>query len=240
MISEKDFVLREAGFWHEVLPTAEAYIRECNAAVEVFEKPFRSFLGSFSNGLVNELAFRLFGAATQASTEVARLSKLEVDRGIEESIAHLSRLRHASREVDHSVSARVVVEARSIAIRLETFFNSGPRDVQVLVHPRFAGCGVIDSCEGDVLKGGVLSEIKAGRRPFRSVDLRQTLCYCALNFSSKQYDIQGICLVNPRRGVYFSESLETVCRRLSGRSAVELLSMIAHYASDPATRFEMV
>ena len=78
-----------------------------------------------------------------------------------------------------------------------------------------------------------LFEVKAGDRLFRGTDVRQALCYCALGFSAKLYDIDSICLVNPRSGTYFQDDLETLCWKIAGLNAAELLGEIVDYISEP-------
>ncbi len=82
----------------------------------------------------------------------------------------------------------------SLAHNLSTFFRYAKARTHftirtIRVSPRFEGCGWLDECEADFLTSNVLVEVKAGDRAFRSIDLRQVLIYCALNFASKKYDI---------------------------------------------------
>src|SRR5262249_341601 len=127
-------------------------------------------------------------------------------------------------------------EALVIADRLNLFLAlRGCTDI--LPSPPFEGCGWLNNAEGDILAGNMLIEIKAGERPFRSIDLRQVLCYGALNFSSRKYEITEICLVNPRLGIYLQQDLETLCEHLAGASASEVLSEIVAYISEPFGRY---
>jgi hypothetical protein len=89
----------------------------------------------------------------------------------------------------------------------------------------------LSSCNGDALWSTTIYEIKAGDRSFRSTDVRQLLIYCALGFAAKLYELDRICLVNPRHGVYFSESLNDLCAALAGRPPTEVLSDIVEYIS---------
>jgi len=127
-------------------------------------------------------------------------------------------------------------EAKKLAIRIERFFS---QQWQCIVpSPRFPGCGWLDEAEGDVLADGVLFEIKAGDRNVRSIDLRQVLVYCALNFVSKSYNILKICILNPRTGCYLHDDLESLCRGCGGASAADTLGEIAEYMSEPLSRLE--
>jgi hypothetical protein len=79
--------------------------------------------------------------------------------------------------------------------------------------------------------------VKAGERGFRGSDIRQMLCYCALNFASKKYEIEDLCLVNPRSGRYITATVEYLCMRVASRSAAEVLADIVEYVSEPPGRY---
>jgi hypothetical protein len=124
-----------------------------------------------------------------------------------------------------------VLEAIQLARRTKQFFRTNGID-SLEVFPEFLGCGWLSSCAGDVYAQGTLYEIKAGDRAFRSIDLRQLLTYCALNFAAKKYDIADVCLLNPREGTFAQFDLNALCGALAGRSAVEVLGDIVEYVSD--------
>ncbi|HEY1537724.1 MAG TPA: hypothetical protein VGF76_27075 [Polyangiaceae bacterium] len=114
-----------------------------------------------------------------------------------------------------------VREATTLALRTEHFFLNATT-AQLVVSPTFAGCGWLSECNGDVLAGRVLYEIKSGDRLFRALDVKQILVYCALNYASNRCQIDEICLVNPREGVHFSESLNVLCEGMTGQSGVRV------------------
>ena len=234
MITEKHFALYHAAFWHQLLPTAESYIRECNTESNRFERPLESSLPASERGMVNEVAFRLFAAGTRVSGGAMEVAPSDQEECIREAREHIQRMRAGKRSVE--LGGGSIDEATTLARRLEQFFSkatTGP----LTVFPPFRGCGWLDTCQADALAGGVLYEVKAGERNFRSVDLRQLICYCALNFAAKAYDIRDVCLVNPRSGKYVSETLERLCQRTAGRAAVEVLGEMVEYVSEPPGRY---
>ncbi|WPO43337.1 hypothetical protein [Tardiphaga sp. 42S5] len=115
--------------------------------------------------------------------------------------------------------------------RFRSFFRILGEGRPIETKPQFSGCGIIDSCEGDVYFDGQLFEIKAGDRNIRSVDLRQLLVYSALNFAEKKRKIERVGLFNPRIGTYFSSTIEELCIEISGRSAIEMLSELVRIFS---------
>lgn len=86
-----------------------------------------------------------------------------------------------------------------------------PREIETLNEiaksNRVASADLIDK---------VLCEVKAGESRFQGRDFRQVLIYAALNFQSRRYDIDSVCLVNPRLGIYLQEDLNNLCLKLAG------------------------
>jgi hypothetical protein len=110
----------------------------------------------------------------------------------------------------------------------------------MIIKPAFPGCGWVSDAEGDVLNGFTLYEVKAGERHFRLADIRQILCYCALDFSSKRYGIQEVVLINPRTGTLIREDLNSLCRKISGTGSADVLSEIISYISEPFSHYQAV
>lgn len=119
-------------------------------------------------------------------------------------------------------------EIFELSARISRFFF-GARTVKI--SPVFNGCGIVDECEGDVIANDVLYEIKAGDRPFRSVDVRQIIAYLSLNCASWQYNITGAGLFNPRRGIHFEAPVHEFCKNMSGLSSAELVSAVVYEIS---------
>lgn len=135
-------------------------------------------------------------------------------------------------------------DAVFVAERLEEFFAKqiieSDGSAQLEIRPKLAGCGWIDAAEADVLFGNTLYEVKAGERHFRMTDLRQLLCYCALNFSSKQYEIRNAALINPRFGTLIRDELDSLCQQIAGASSADVLGEIISYISEPFSRYQSI
>src|SRR5690606_35885981 len=117
---------------------------------------------------------------------------------------------------------------------LLTYF---PGQQSTILRPKFSGCGLISECEGDLIEGTCLYEIKAGDRTFRVVDLRQLLTYSALAYAEGALSFSEIGIFNPRRGVAWRKSLEEVCYALSGlRLNDTLSSLMEQFSSVSASR----
>lgn len=235
MTSEASFSSSHHGFWHDLLPMGEAFVRTANMERARFLPPLeRAEAPPDRRGLVNELAFRLFGRCHDLGVSAASLPPELLSEEAEHARKFIETFRQHGRGPLEVVGEGGIREAVELSARLEAFFARAlASGVKLEIRPPFAGCGWLSNCEGDALAAGTLYEIKAGDRSFRSADFRQMLVYCALAFASKTQDVRRVCLVNPRQGVYFSESLPALCEAMAGRSASEVLGDIVEYAASP-------
>lgn len=231
MITEKTFCLGFSAFWHELLPRLESYVRARNLQLSRYLPPLRSSLRAGERGLTNEIAFRLYAASIVDGRSVGSLPPDRVESCVAEALAHIRGLRQFARQPVIAPFSTHLSEAHQLAERTALFFEAVVKS-RPIVSPKFLGCGWLDECAGDALASPVLYEIKAGHRGIRSVDIRQILCYCALNFASKSYVIEKVCLMNPRMGVYFEEPLTNLCAEAAGASAVEVLADIIEFCCE--------
>lgn len=232
MITEARFAASHHGFWHELLPMGESYIRNCNAGLARFARPLAGSSPARVRGIVNELGFRLFALCIRENYEPSSVPLDVVVTEAERARNFIASFRQHGRAPLPQLDGDGLREGLALASRTKAFFNrAAPADGSLLVEPSFPGCGWLSGCQGDALWATTIYEIKAGERAFRSTDVRQVFIYCALGFASKLYELDRVCLVNPRHGVYFSESLNDLCAALAGRSPTEVLSDIVEYIS---------
>lgn len=236
MTTEKSFVESNQGFWHDLLPLGEVYLRRLNRSVSRFVAPMSNVAASGERGVVNELGFRLFVRFSRLKQNEPVWTDQVVREEAAAALRYVARMRQFGRVTPSAPTGVGLSEAQAIAERLLLFFKELGGE-EIICAPSFRGCGWIADCCGDVFSEGVLFEVKAGDRAFRGIDLRQMMCYPALNFASKQREIHSLCLVNPRHGTYFYASLNDVCHGLAGKSSVELLSSIVDYVSEPMERY---
>jgi hypothetical protein len=236
MSSETRFSTSHSSFWNALLPMGEAYIRAQNAKLERFAPALVSYVSADQRGIINEGAFLIFQEAMRLSRHPSSLLRAEVETLLYQAVEYVARLLPKGPVATEDISDAGYCDAILIAERLHAFFAEGIGDV--VVRPAFPGCGWVDDAEGDVLCGSTLYEVKAGQRHFRLADVRQVLCYCALDFSSKGYGIRSVSLVNPRAGIVIREDLESLCLRLSGTGSNEVLGEIISYISEPFSRYQ--
>jgi len=240
MISEKTFASEFSGFWAETLPflTPQA-IAELNISGTAmgdgrhqWMKPLTCSGDNSNNDVIAETAFGLFAEALKAEEPVVELCKdVALIHRIEESArGRVFGLRRGAVERPQSVYPNTS-EAIHLANRLETYFEDFPLEL-IVIQPRFKGCGILDSCYGDILAKKSLCELKMVDRNLRSADIRQVLAYCALNYRSSQYEINTVTILNPRRGLEFSFGIEKLAEHASGKTATELFHQITTFLAD--------
>jgi hypothetical protein len=116
-------------------------------------------------------------------------------------------------------SREEIEEATILAHRLARFFLTYENKELIVPWPYFAGCGILESCQGDILTGSTLYEVKSGEGGFRLTDLRQVLAYCALNHARPLHTISSVGFINPRVGIFYISNVDTLVRSAAGISA---------------------
>lgn len=230
MITEKAFALSHRSFWAEIASLLSYFVKKQDAYVESVFEPLRRVTAD-DRGLIGELATRLFAAGYEKGIAPGDLSPGEIQHCVGESINFIQRFRAFPRQLTLTASAEGKEEAKCLANRLRGFF--GLRETRLRLWPEFPGCGWLDSVQGDALGARTLYEIKCGQARVRGKDLKQILCYLALNYASKTYPIDQIGLINPRTGVVLGCTVESLCREVSGRTAPGLLADIVEHVSTP-------
>ena len=185
MISEKQFSEKFSGFWSQCLPflTPQA-IAEMNVNGEPMPnsrgfvaRPLDPTEDSANNDLIADTGFGIFVAAIQSGKSVHAIrNAAQLKRVSQSAFERIKRLRsiEGKAKLTH---LRGMDDSIEIAVRLENFFvdkGSG----EFVIQPRFKGCGILDSCYGDLFRDNTLFEVKCVERNLRSIDIRQVLAYC--------------------------------------------------------------
>jgi len=227
MISERKFSNSFSSFWKELLPTADSFVRRMNLSLERYCLPTESRLevNRDRRSVVNELSFRLF-------MSLAKGKKLSVNDKMKMSleVSHYIERLAPNINIDQPISKEEIEEAESLSSALTQYFSNDELD-KLWFWPVFRGCGRINSCRGDIISNDKLVEVKAGDRHFRITDVRQVIAYLALNSISKQYEIQHIALVNPRKGLFFETTVEDLIKECSQRKPVDVFGDIIDFLS---------
>ncbi len=236
MISEKQFSEQFSGFWNHCLPfLTPQVIAQMNVSGTpvpdsrgFIAKPLDATEDSANNDLVADTGFGIFAAATQAGKSVHSIRNTALLKRVTESaFARIKRLRNSEGKTEMK-HLRGMDDSMAIAVRLEGFFEN-EKTGELVIQPSFKGCGILDSCYGDLFMGSTLYEVKCVERNLRSIDIRQVLTYCALNYQSRQFDIDHVCIVNPRRGISFRFGVEALTQKASGKNSAELFHQIGDF-----------
>jgi hypothetical protein len=230
VISGSAFCKLYSSFWRDLAPTTDLFVRRINlgqyvrdfSEMEVATAPAR-------RGFINEVAFNLFCGSIRRGERWPpnAFSADEIRAAIASIQASIAR-RDVGKELqfesdpDIDEMADITEQHRRM---MRVFAFDYPQST-VVPEPIFAGCGIIDTCMGDLLVASTLFEIKAGDRLFRSIDVRQLVTYAALNHISKQFEITRVGLFNPRVGIRIEIGLDELCYEISGKRSVELLNEI--------------
>ena len=206
MISERQFATYSS-LWHQLCPLLESYVRSDAAGLyERFAPPLRSSTEADRRALVSEAAY----CFARASSVDAPLTVLDAARAAESRLGWSGEDKGAKALLTAAESREVEALAERIRSFILRIGDSAP-----VFDPLFAGCGYLSPCRGDLLVGAQLIEIKTVERNFGSQDFRQALTYTALNHAGGGAPIDRLVLLNPRRGVYLSEDLDSLCREIA-------------------------
>lgn len=238
MSSETKFSTSHSSFWNALLPMGESYVRAQNARLNKFAKPFLSTVPADQRGVINEGAFLIFWEAVSRSQNPWSLPAAVVDTLLGQAVDYVESLRQSIHVAPVAVSHAGRHDAIAIAARLHLFFTD--KAESMIIKPMFPGCGWVNEAAGDVLTRYTLYEVKAGERLFRLTDIRQVLCYCALDFSSKTYGIKEVSVINPRMGTFIREDLDSLCHKISGTGSANVLGEIIGYISEPLSQYQTV
>jgi len=232
MISERKLISSHSSFWQAVLPMGAAFVRTMNTDLSRFAPPRPSVLPATRNAFISELGFRIYAATIDGAIDLGA-DQLANDRRVlslaEGVQTYIAQLEGNTRYGPMDELERQ--ESIALAKRLERFVNLQEADKEIVISPPFNGCGIVDDCEGDLLIGTRLYEVKNVERDFRLVDIRQLICYCALNRASRRHAIDSVGLVNARRGVFYRIDFNYLCLAVAGMTAPDLCAEVTNFIS---------
>jgi len=235
VISEHQFATHYSSVWHAITPLADGFWSVENLMVDRIAPPLTPKAPKGMRAVVNETAFRAFCSLHSKAKPVNRGDVLvAIGEQLADSISYVGRFSATPPLTMADVDDECLKEAGSLVFRLLHYF---PGREATTLRPMFSGCGLISACEGDVIEGSCLYEIKAGDRPFRVVDLRQLLSYSALAYAKGTLSFTEIGLFNPRTGVAWRKSLEEVSHAISGLRLSDTLSaLVEQFSGASASR----
>jgi hypothetical protein len=231
MISETKFAQHHTSTWRLLTPALDLFVRRIN--LDLYQREFpvlQSDVVSSRRGLINEISFNIYSLSSERERD------FKWDDETLAAAIHRARCKIARIE---SIPLSEIMQPDEVELadcaeqvrRLRMFFSQLAQGSRVEAQPQFPGAGFLDSCEGDIYIPGILFEIKAGQRPYKSVDLKQLLTYAALNYAAESRSLDRLGLFNPRMGTSFIAPIDNIALEISGCSAIELLQEIVRIIS---------
>ena len=112
-------------------------------------------------------------------------------------------------------------EVRVLADRLIRFVGQRTGTSGPIFKPRFSGQGAIEPCEGDVQAGDSLIEVKSVDRGYRSIDLRQSLIYAALDYLAGNSRYSELVIYNSLAGTSITTTPDQLVLAAGGKTKEE-------------------
>lgn len=234
MISELAFIRSYNTFWKSLFPGGDDYVRLINSALgKKFDKPLAFEDIPNRRALINGISFSIFELYTVDGIKISDIDKLKPGSLLLKKILlkekkSLSNLRFGEK-FSSKINDEELKVIKSISKRLIGEYS---KKNQLIIRPKFKGCGILFEANGDILYSSTLSEVKAGDRNFNIQDIRQLYVYLALNHQSKEYQIDQIELCNPRTGVVWCEYIDIVSDNIAGSSTIEIYNEIINFISN--------
>lgn len=232
MISEVTFAREFTAFWRTTTPNMDGFVRRLNGLYDRDFLPMDAATSASRRSFINEVAFEVLCQEFQAGTLglPGEIGDFSIGAAVAEVRASaVKNDRDGDYATDLSQAERLDVLEQVSRLNLRLIL--GKDHSSITLKPIFLGCGIIDKCQGDILVGKSLFEVKAGERSFRAIDVRQVLTYLALNYARLRYKITNIGLVNPRVGVSVELPVDELCYQVSGLDVTALLGAIAYTIS---------
>jgi len=229
MISEVSFSRGFASFWTEYTPWLGDYVSSINKGIGVrIEVPIEIGNDTIHRAINNVVAFSLFKNLIEHNED-------SVEKAFTESVDIMKNFPRNNLET-YKLSNEYKVIITILSKRLINRYKQRSPEF----YPQFSGCGIMESCQGDLLYDDTLVEIKAGERGLQSSDVKQIITYCALNWlSGSPLLISQIEFYNPRQGILWKSELSDLIISVSSLPLEDLFDQIGKYLSELSENIEL-
>lgn len=242
LISEKEFAANFASFWTDLLPlltpACVAIFNQSHTVTLGDGKPVEKRIGIDTDGLpldlIAEAGSELAAAARAAHSDVC--SYINVPGVMEgawaRAVDSISLHRVVGDSYKRGPSDKALQFIAGLARNYDDFHRLASERGNVLYSPRISGCGFLGECAGDVAAGDTIYEIKTVGRGFSANDLRQVICYLALDHVSGAPRWSRGGLFNPRRGKLASFDANSFLAYISGgATAADVFRTVEEFLS---------
>lgn len=218
--------------WAAVLPRSADVVKYINENLEKRPGVSGTFASVDRQAFVSEYSFRLAKNLWERSVDAIEIEELDSTWATEESVSaykYVSKLAgviSGGWGLNPTDAKSVVSQTRSI-LKFVHEESSDDRGAVVVFRPDFPGCGSVADCQGDIMIGNNLWELKATRYGYTSVNLRQILCYATLDWLAKKYQIQRLGFFNPVNLTYFVSEAARICESCAALESPHVFELIA-------------
>ena len=229
MISEVSFSRGYTSFWTEHAPWISDYVSSINKGL-VGRLEYSIELGddTVHRSINNTIAFTLFkNVITEQNNDIEK-AFLEAQK----IVANYPRNNIETFVLSDVYKKTIQRQSERLVKRY--------KDKTPEFYPEFSGCGIMESCQGDLFYNNTLVEIKAGERGVLSSDIKQIITYCALNWlSNNPKNIKYVELYNPRQGIIWESELEELIMTVSNLPIEDLFDQIGKYLINMSEDIEL-
>jgi hypothetical protein len=206
--------------WNDLFPFIGTTIKEINSELrEKYAEPIHVELTGNERRRVGEKAFYLL------ASQIGAIAEANVVRPDE--VLTLLRKAHPCEDFNSPFLREMLLST----IRHCVWASNGDwRTVQF--EYEIPGCGSIESGYADLFIRSTLWEVKArAEEDFDAQDIRQLLLYAALYEEACRHRgelsrVQSLGLVNTRKGLRYSETVDGICQRIAGKPSSVLLGEV--------------
>lgn len=221
MISEVNFARGYTSFWTEYTPWINDFVLSINKGLLArIQSPIEIGDDTIHRSINNVIAFTLFKNVITKDNSDLNEAYIEARKIIKQYPRSNLKSYEPTNDyvrIINKLSERLVNRYKSKSIKFS---------------PQFNGCGIMESCQGDVYYDKTLVEIKAGGRGILSSDIKQIITYCALNWLSREsMVIDNVELYNPRQGILWQSNLNELIMLISNLPTEDLFDQIGKYLS---------
>jgi hypothetical protein len=229
MISETSFSRGFTSFWTEYTPWLGDFVSSINKGIAYrTQVPIELTEDSTHRSTNNVIAFTLFKNIIESDNS-------KIDDAYKEAQKIVSNYPRNNLDT-YSLTDDYAKIIDKLATRLVNRYENK----EIEIYPQFNGCGIMESCQGDLYYKNTLAEIKAGDRATKSSDIKQVITYCALDWlSGNSFDIQNIEIYNPRQGILWESELSDLILSISSLPMEDLFDFIGKYLSELSESIEL-
>jgi hypothetical protein len=211
-----------SSFWNQLVPWLNSFVAHANhALVEKIGKPIKSIDDPSFRSINNTIAFYKFVEAIRAKKITPDMKSAYL--AASNALQFLPRNNLEHYKISRDDLGQIM---NQVKLLYDTYSNS-----EIILHPKFPGCGIIFACEGDFIYKKTLVEVKAGDRDFTPSDFRQIILYLSLNYiSQRPLKIDNIEIVNPRVGLQYLSDIVSFFDEISDKNMEEIFFEIASFS----------